>query len=203
MGDKSEESSDILKFGHKNSPPIVDCEYYWGSWSNCSANCAGGERTQLMIVAKNPQRGGIACPTGNFSTEPCNEHPCPVDCVSQWGEWSGCSEVCGVGTRARILNIITQDDHGGKSCPEDRTETESCKVAACPVDCIYSWRDWTSCSVTCGDGTKTRTAIITKNPEGLGEIRVLVDSSTSRSIGSITLRLYGLSVGNLRNCATG
>ena len=38
------------KFGHKNSTPIVDCEYYWSDWSNCSVSCGKGETTRKIVI---------------------------------------------------------------------------------------------------------------------------------------------------------
>ena len=192
IGDTKEVISDVLKFGHKNSPSIVDCEYHWGGWSNCSVSCIGGERTRVMVVTKDPENveenyRGKACPT-NFpnETEPCNEYLCPVDCVSEWGEWSGCSEACGVGTRNRNLSIITQDDYGGTKCPVNRIEREGCKEITaelcpigeerkncsddrCPVDCVFTWSEWSNCSESCGGGIRTRELNITTEAAHWGE----------------------------------
>ena len=144
---------------------------------------------------------GKKCP--DPETEACNEGHCPVDCVSKWGQWSVCNETCGDGTRTRKLNITTQAAFGGDECPVKLIEKDSCKVAACPVNCTFEWNesDWSSCSVTCGDGTQIRKARITENPEGLGEIRVLVDNSTKGTSGTIILRLYD-EKGNV-SCSTG
>ena len=208
-------SSDKLKFGHKYSNLLVDCEYYWSDWSNCSADCGGGNRTREMNVTKNPEDvaekyRGIPCPAPyeRFQNKSCNDHHCPVNCVSKWGQWSKCSATCGDGTKTRVLEVETEMRYGGSSCPEPRTQNKTCKEAACPVNCAHEWTKWSACSLTCGNGTKTRSVKnITANPEGLGEIQVLVDNNSTNANATIRLRLYDMSAGNntesLWNCSTG
>ena len=158
------------------------------------------EMSKLNIKPK-----GEKCPEPE--SQKCFEAHCPVDCVSEWAEWSNCSEPCGFGSRTRELNITTEAAHNGIECPKIQTETEPCKIEACPVNCIHEWSDWSACSATCGNGTQTRRVKdITANPEGLGEIQVSVDNSTDAN-ATIRLRLYEMSAGNntesLWNCSTG
>ena len=113
--------------------------------------------------------------------KPCNEHPCPVNCVSEWGEWSG--------WRTRNLSIITQDDHGGAKCPVNRIEREvitaepsnggilcptgeerkNCSDDRCPVDCVFTWSEWSNCSESCGGGNRSRELNITTEAAHGGE----------------------------------
>ena len=118
------------KFGHKNSTPIVDCEYHWSDWSDCSVSCGKGETTRKIVIKAEAINGGILCPTGE-ERKNCSDDRCPVDCVFTWSEWSNCSESCGGGNRSRELNITTEAAHGGEQCPGDQQET--CSEVPCPV----------------------------------------------------------------------
>lgn len=45
--------------------------------------------------------------------------PAAVGCaVGPWGPWSGCSSLCGVGSRARSRQVTVPPRHGGEPCPD-------------------------------------------------------------------------------------
>merc|ERR1712079_328177 len=45
----------------------------------------------------------------------------------------------------------------GQSCTGNPIKQEKCNDFDCPVDCRWNnWSDWTSCSKTCGQGSKNR-----------------------------------------------
>ena len=81
-----------------------------------------------------------------------------MDCeVSYFGNWSECSVTCGGGTRTKERTATAPVEHGGELCP-DLTESESCNLDPCPVDCVVSdWSTYGECSHSCGGGTKMRT----------------------------------------------
>jgi len=91
----------------------------------------------------------------------------PVNCVvSNWGNWSSCSENCGGGTTTRNRTITTIARNGG-SCNWPLEQTDTCNTGACGVDCVESWSE-SDCSVTCGTGSKTRTLTVTTLAQGNG-----------------------------------
>lgn len=130
----------------------------------CSVSCGVGYRISLRHVITPATNGGKSCPALSKVIQ-CNSSPCPVDCVvSQWTyydsyttyynaynvysyllpayTWTGaCSKTCGGGVRTAFRYIIVPASNGGQSCPI-LTETISCNVLPCPVDCVVS--QWAS-----------------------------------------------------------
>ncbi len=81
----------------------------------------------------------------------------PSNCaVSNWGEWSSCSN----GTRTRTRTITNPSSNGGTACPS-LTETENC--ANCETS---SWSAWSDCGC---NGQKSRSRTITQQPSNGGE----------------------------------
>ncbi|CAD6237079.1 GSCOCG00002130001-RA-CDS [Cotesia congregata] len=61
-----------------------------------------------------------------------------VDCeVSEWGTWSVCDNLCGVGIQTRIRVITKSKQNGGKHCPQ----LEQSRVCQEHVGCRHSERD--------------------------------------------------------------
>jgi len=83
-----------------------------------------------------------------------------VDCaVGQWQKWSPCSTSCGGGTKWRARNVSLQ--HGldpakmAFHCPTTK-ESRSCMLQNCTCANKTTASKWSSCSATCGGGTRTR-----------------------------------------------
>ena len=137
----------------------MDCE--WGSyseWSSCTVSCGGGEKSRTRPVATAASNGGKDCEGEATESEACNTEGCPVNC--QWGsygDWSSCSVSCGGGEKSRTRPVATAASNGGQDCEGDATESKACNTGGCPVNCQWgSYGNWSSCSVSCGRGEKSR-----------------------------------------------
>ena len=101
-------------------PCPIDCQGNWTGWDACSRSCAGGVQYKEYVVAVQAQFGGtdLTCEASDGSVEQqfCNEHPCPIDAVCDWSEWSACAATCGNGTRERMWVEIAPAQFGGLSC---------------------------------------------------------------------------------------
>lgn len=132
----------------------VDCVGEWTAWSECSENCGTGSRKRTYNIIRPAANGGQACEVDNQrmedgyeQSEPCNNDPCPVACVGQWGEWSGCNKTCGGGTQERFYTHLTPAAHGGAACPASngQREEQACNTHPCPVNCQGAWTAWEEC----------------------------------------------------------
>ena len=154
---------------------LVDCEWgSYGEWSSCTVSCGGGEKSRTRSVATPASNGGQECEGEATESEACNTGGCPVNC--QWGsygDWSSCSVSCGGGEKSRTRPVVTPASNGGQDCEGESTEYEACNTGACPVNCQWgSYGDWSSCSVSCGGGEKSRTRTVVTAASNGGHICV-------------------------------
>ncbi|CAK8682055.1 unnamed protein product [Clavelina lepadiformis] len=89
----------------------------------------------------------------------------PIDCkVSDWSDWSQCSQSCGLGVQESKRFIIVQARNGGKSCSLDGRlkQTKTCQITGCPIDCELSdWSKWGKCQTTAGQREQDRRRYVT------------------------------------------
>jgi len=154
-------SSESLSCNEASCPKPLTCKWSdWLAWTPCSKTCDLGVSSRTRILEETSDVMAEKCMASGQSREnkTCFRQACPQDCeLDQWGDWSVCSRSCGSGVsrRTRIPKVLEQ--HGGKGCEEHRVEEIGCHLRRCPRNCLWSsWEDWQICSVTCGDGNRTR-----------------------------------------------
>ena len=97
-----------------------------------------------------------------------------VDCLwDTWQSWSSCTKSCGSGTKLRSRNKVQDVLCGGTACSGNSIEQVNCNTQCCSgkdlkfdfiisyqlpnvlVNCLWdNWQSWSSCTKTCGSGTK-------------------------------------------------
>jgi len=134
---------------------IQDCQVTDWVATKCSKECkeqpsdATGSMNFTRSVTQVAGLEGFSCPPF-FAKLPCNDKPCPVDCVvSEWTAWGACSKACAGGTAKRTRKVTTQMKDGGKSCPGVEMR-KACNVGSCSDPCtLKEWTPWSSCSRRC------------------------------------------------------
>ncbi|XP_062600368.1 A disintegrin and metalloproteinase with thrombospondin motifs 12-like [Saccostrea cucullata] len=164
--------SEILHGGWSEFGPYKD-------WSDCSVTCGNGVQQGVRTRVCNnpePQNGGNNCEglKDDKKERICNSQPCPVN--GKWssfvpfGDWSQCSSSCNNGTKTRVrIRTCTEPAplYGGKPCVGQSMsmETMICNLKVCVVNGQWSsfvpYGDWSQCSSSCNNGTKTRVRIRT------------------------------------------
>ena len=140
----------------------------WSNFSECSVSCGDGGvryRTRNCTNPK-PQYGGQNCSKIGPSSDiqACNPIPCPIHGnYSTWSAFSSCSISCGHGYRFRNRTCTNPaPKHGGRNCSVYGfdIEVEACHLQKCPVHGGFSeWSNFSACSQSCGNSSKTRTRI--------------------------------------------
>ncbi|XP_071960015.1 A disintegrin and metalloproteinase with thrombospondin motifs 9-like [Antedon mediterranea] len=148
-------------------------EWVPAAWSSCSVTCGSGIKRRHVICKHDAVRvRHNQCPQSQrpVDTEACQESACP-----EWEaqEWSQCSVSCGSGYKRR--HVSCKDGESRRTTHESECnaamkpiDTRSCSLPECIVVTTTAkpiirrqnanWRTggWTSCSVTCGTGTRAR-----------------------------------------------
>ena len=145
--------------------PVHGNYTHWSKFSQCSLSCGNGTKTRTRNCSNpTPQHGGSNCSIhgDHIQTISCKTQPCPVHGnYTHWSKFSQCSLSCGIGTKTRTRNCSNPTpQHGGSNCSihGHHTQTASCNTHPCPVHGNYThWSKFSQCSLSCGNGTKTRT----------------------------------------------
>jgi hypothetical protein len=213
-------------FGGKSCPSVkverncnvqscpTHCSFNWGGWDACSVSCGTGIKTRQANVNIYAANGGKECPKEDEET--CMPTQCPtpaptaaptvaptplhVDCVmQQWSLWSLCSEECGGGVQLRHRSVLVAQEGTGKPCPV-KIQTQNCNAHHCPVDCDYTWGNWTACSKSCGAaGVRSRTVAAVHKKDAHGGNQCPVDQDEVCMLGPCPTAAPTPESGN--NCA--
>jgi len=151
----------------------IDCVGDWDDWK-----VVGTNQTREWTITQEPKYGGAECAVAESArteTKACTDATAcpPVNCVGSWVNVGSCSKTCGPdGKQQKRYDVSTPASGvGGTACPYDdgATKEESCNTdKVCPVDCVGSFGNWSSCSESCGPGTKRRTYSVTTPAAGTG-----------------------------------
>ncbi|XP_053576979.1 A disintegrin and metalloproteinase with thrombospondin motifs 9 [Bombina bombina] len=130
-----------------------------GPWGACSSTCAGGFQRRVVVCQDENGYPASHCEERNKPVEQrsCESGPCP-----QWvfGNWGECSKKCGSGTRTRL--VVCQRPNGERfndlSCEvlEKPPDREQCNTHSCHTKVAWNTGPWSSCSSSCGRGSKSR-----------------------------------------------
>ncbi|XP_062325813.1 A disintegrin and metalloproteinase with thrombospondin motifs 9 [Osmerus eperlanus] len=152
-----------------------------GSWGQCTTSCGPGYQMRAVKCVVGAYGSVMDDTECNAATRPTDAQDCElVQCPSnhpvppgtkvpshhghktQWrfGSWTQCSATCGKGTRMRYVSC--RDNQGGVA--EEAACSHLVKPAArevCSVVACGQWKvlEWTSCSVSCGQGKTTRQVV--------------------------------------------
>ncbi|XP_041648933.1 thrombospondin type-1 domain-containing protein 4 [Cheilinus undulatus] len=149
-------------------PPDTQPPFVWrrGGLTECSASCGKGYQHRVLLCIDRhtdeevPERKCDSAAKPVPEEEPCNIHPCPP--FWEASAWSECSVSCGPGVQQRQLQC--RQSFGNRSTmvhPQrcaNLTPPES--TQACQLTLCSHWEvssDWSTCSVDCGVGRRTRT----------------------------------------------
>jgi len=144
---------------------------------------SGDEIVHVQVNATNMQVVG-------FFPILYNEHICmrvelygcvPVDGgYTPWSAWNSCSNLCGNGTQRRHRECSSPAPaNNGQRCVGNSTETRGCVNRPCPGADESEWSEWTSCNVTCGNGSQSRSRNCT-NPRPINGVKSCKEYRTCR-----------------------
>ncbi|XP_064192169.1 thrombospondin type-1 domain-containing protein 4-like isoform X1 [Anguilla rostrata] len=148
-------------------PPRRQREHSWKlmGTTDCSATCGRGTRYTVFRCVHRVTHEQVTDSLCDSATrpspqgEPCNMHPCPA----YWdiGEWSECSKTCGLGMQHR--QVLCRQVYANRTL---NVQTSRCQhlerpetTSTCQLKICSEWQirtDWTTCSVPCGVGQKSR-----------------------------------------------
>ena len=151
----------------------LDCVGDWDAWK-----VQGTNQTRDWTITQEPKYGGAECDVAESArteSKACTDATAcpPVNCVGSWVNVGTCSTTCGPdGKQNKRYDVSTAASGvGGVACSDadGATKQESCNTdVVCPVYCVGSYGNFSSCSATCGPGTKRRTYSVTTPAVGTG-----------------------------------
>ena len=157
----------------------------WSAWGPCSKSCDVGvsARVRSCIDFFTGVESKLCVETRN-ETRPCHLEACKVNGKwSLWSPWSPCSRTCGMAVKRRrrsCTNPLPQN--GGDQCDGGFSQSQNriCLGKPCVTRPVWtSWSEFSSCSASCGNGTRTRKRYCV-NELGMSVAGCLGDSSDQK-----------------------
>jgi len=138
----------------------VDCVFSdWKDWGAATDNLLCERQRDIVRMH---DCGGKFCSGSLSQTERCTEGTAGLqDCVlSDWSAWEP-PGACEANTqRSRKRTVELQPAGGGRACEGALQETTSCRdvpADGARADCqLGPWGEWSTCSSSCGPGTRNR-----------------------------------------------
>mmetsp|Transcript_43604 Transcript_43604/g.100521 ORF Transcript_43604/g.100521 Transcript_43604/m.100521 type:complete len:1740 (-) Transcript_43604:73-5292(-) len=149
----------------------------WADWSICGFGGLQQRSRQMGFeAAELTEREAAKLKNASQTVQQRGCNAPPVNCsVSEWTEWSACSDSCGYGKEYRHRQVNHMPTSGGTECPSELQVIRPCNrtpgmIEACgsKSDCEFKeWADWGVCTRTCGEGMQERAREI-KSTASLG-----------------------------------
>ncbi|XP_066590076.1 A disintegrin and metalloproteinase with thrombospondin motifs 9-like isoform X2 [Prorops nasuta] len=144
--------------------PCEDAHWNYSEWGPCTVTCGSGHqyRKATCVDSRNNPISNKTCADKEKTVrKTCTQKACPK---WEYGEWSTCSVTCGKGKRYRLHWCHVEN----RVVPESFCSIFPINVMeVCDAGPCHRWQegDWSSCSVTCGEGTRRR-KVVCKNADG-------------------------------------
>ncbi|XP_059505359.1 papilin isoform X2 [Stegostoma tigrinum] len=135
-------------------------------WSACSVTCGTGQQTRSVFctLSKPGQREMFRDDSecAAVTVKPLSHQACNLLQCASWRttDWTECSVSCGEGIQTRSVSCVMESD---SELPDFAclAQTKPSMIQACFLkSCtdVFSWYigAWSTCSVTCGEGTQSR-----------------------------------------------
>lgn len=198
----------------------------WGSFSVCSKNCGGGQKTRIRSCnSPMPASKGLQCLLTGSSTnrgivesdvQACNSQSCSVNGAwGQWGVYGACNKACDGGLKFKTrscnnpspgsggLSCLLSDGTGNRGMLD--TSSASCNGQLCAVNGGWGqWSAFNACSKACGGGTLNRRRFCNAPlPVGTGSQCLLSDGSNNRGTLDSQSQPCNSQACSVSSCATG
>lgn len=165
-----------------------------GPWEGCSVTCdAGIEQRALSCICTQEGEVKVSPVLTRCLAKPqpaaqrdCYGPPCPCE-NPRWvtGNWTDCSKKCN-GKRSRKVTCncggVTVEDGICRSLLTNETRPSDGELCGGPCQCEnyrYRTSDWSHCSKTCGNGTRTRGVTCWCDIAGRRKYREMEECATS------------------------
>ncbi|XP_060551315.1 coadhesin-like [Ruditapes philippinarum] len=145
----------------------------WSNWSLCDVTCGNGTQVRARTCTDPaPAHGGAYCSGPHSQNKPCLKDVCPVNGGwSTWSVWGACSSTCDIGIQRRDRSCSNPyPSRFGDHCFGDSRDDRICITQPCANGGWTSWDNWSTCTVTCGGGIRSKSRSCTNpKPSVLGQ----------------------------------